>query len=261
MAPKYRQLHTKTLDSFDFNEMEDDFTRVCWLLLPLIVDSAGRGIYNMAWIRSKMFPIRPDVTVEQLQSTFDWLSERKMIQVYKVEEREYFFIPKWKTYQSGTHKEMKSTLPEPSVLVESQSGVSPELLKSQSKLSQELVPAVVNVPESASATASVNESVNELDLVSEKPAHKQKILSERPEIYSIYESNIGLLTPIIAEDLDDAVNMYSFEWVCDAIQEAVRNEKRNYKYALAILKRWKQEGRNSVKKKPNQEVVYSEVYE
>jgi hypothetical protein len=111
MAPKYRKLHAKTLDSFDFNEMPDDFTRVCWLLLPLIVDSEGRGINSAAWIRSKMFPLRPDILLEQIQDAFSWFNNRKMIIIYEVEGRSYFYIPKWKTYQSGTEKEAKSALP------------------------------------------------------------------------------------------------------------------------------------------------------
>ena len=52
--PKYRQLHTKIIDSFDFNEMPDDFTRVTWMLLTLGLDSEGRGIDNMAWVKSKI---------------------------------------------------------------------------------------------------------------------------------------------------------------------------------------------------------------
>lgn len=127
MAPKYRQLHAKTLDSFDFNELPDDFARVSWLLLPLIVDSEGRGINNPAWIRSKMFPLRPDVSLEQIQDAFNWFNKRKMIIIYEVEGRSYFCIPKWKNYQSGTEKEAKSGLPACPDLLLTNSGVGQEL--------------------------------------------------------------------------------------------------------------------------------------
>lgn len=111
--PKYRQLHTKIIDSFDFNEMPDDFTRVTWMLLPLIVDSEGRGIDNMAWVRSKLYPLRDDVETAQLAAAFAWFDGRGMIVRYEVEGKRYFCIPKFKTYQSGTEKEAKSTLPPP----------------------------------------------------------------------------------------------------------------------------------------------------
>ena len=68
--PKYRALHLKIIDSFDFNEMPNDFFRVTWMLLTLIADSAGRGIDNAAWIRSKMYPLREDVTGTAITAAF-----------------------------------------------------------------------------------------------------------------------------------------------------------------------------------------------
>lgn len=66
---------------------------------------------------------------------------------------------------------------------------------------------------------------------------------ERPNIYRLYEENIGPLIPLIADALKDAEQTYSPEWVADAIDVAVKNNKRNWKYCEAILKRWKEEGR------------------
>lgn len=71
-----------------------------------------------------------------------------------------------------------------------------------------------------------------------------EILPERPNIYTLYEENIGPLTPLIADELKDADTTYSQEWVADAIQLAVENNVRRWTYILAILERWKQEGRS-----------------
>ncbi len=65
----------------------------------------------------------------------------------------------------------------------------------------------------------------------------------RPNIFKLYEQNIGPLTPLIADTLKDAEETYSQEWLADAITLAVENNKRNWKYIEAILKRWKDEGR------------------
>jgi DnaD/phage-associated family protein len=65
---------------------------------------------------------------------------------------------------------------------------------------------------------------------------------ERPNIFKLYEENIGPLTPLIADALKDVEELYSPEWVEDAIEVAVKNNKRNWKYCEAILKRWKEEG-------------------
>jgi DnaD/phage-associated family protein len=66
---------------------------------------------------------------------------------------------------------------------------------------------------------------------------------ERPNVFKLYEENIGPLTPLIADALKDAEELYSPEWVAEAIELAVTNNKRNWKYSQAILKRWKEEGR------------------
>jgi len=66
--------------------------------------------------------------------------------------------------------------------------------------------------------------------------------SERPNIYKLYEENIGPLTPLIADALKDAEQTYPTEWVPEALEEAVKNNKRNWKYVEAILRRWKENG-------------------
>jgi DNA replication protein len=66
---------------------------------------------------------------------------------------------------------------------------------------------------------------------------------ERPNIFRLYEENIGPLTPLIADALKDAEEAYSAEWIAETIELAVKHNKRSWKYCEAILKRWKEEGR------------------
>ena len=66
---------------------------------------------------------------------------------------------------------------------------------------------------------------------------------ERTNIFRLYEENIGPLTPLIADALKDAEEIYSAEWIADTIALAVKNNKRSWRYCEAILKRWKEEGR------------------
>jgi DnaD/phage-associated family protein len=48
---------------------------------------------------------------------------------------------------------------------------------------------------------------------------------------------------MIADFLTDSEKTYEPAWIEDAITEAVLNNKRNWKYIDAILKRWKENGR------------------
>ena len=74
-----------------------------------------------------------------------------------------------------------------------------------------------------------------------------KILSapvvERPNVFKLYEGNIGPLTPMIADMLKDAEETYSQEWVAEALEIAVKNNARNWKYVEAVLKRWREKGK------------------
>jgi DNA replication protein len=66
---------------------------------------------------------------------------------------------------------------------------------------------------------------------------------DRPNVFKLYEENIGPLTPMIADMLKDAEETYSQEWIAEALEIAVKNNIRNWKYVEAILKRWKEKGK------------------
>lgn len=68
---------------------------------------------------------------------------------------------------------------------------------------------------------------------------------ERPNIFVLYEQNIGLLSPMIAEELKDAADQYPADWIEAAFRVAMQYNKRNWSYIRAILRRWETEGRQS----------------
>jgi DnaD/phage-associated family protein len=74
-----------------------------------------------------------------------------------------------------------------------------------------------------------------------------RVIAERPSVYALYEQNIGLLTPLLAEQLQDAESRYPIEWIEDAFKESVVNNKRNWRYIERILERWAAEGKDSGK--------------
>ena len=69
------------------------------------------------------------------------------------------------------------------------------------------------------------------------------LLVERPNVFILYEQNIGPLTPIIADELRDAEQTYPPRWLEEAIELAVENNVRKWRYILTILERWRQEGK------------------
>jgi DnaD/phage-associated family protein len=68
---------------------------------------------------------------------------------------------------------------------------------------------------------------------------------ERPNLYRLYEENIGPLTPLVADALRDAEKIYAIEWIEEAIRIAVQNNVRRWRYVEAILQSWQKEGRHA----------------
>jgi len=67
---------------------------------------------------------------------------------------------------------------------------------------------------------------------------------ETPNIYRLYEEHIGPLTPMLADTLRQAEQEFPPLWIEEAIRIAVENNVRNWRYVSAILKRWKDEGKD-----------------
>ena len=68
--------------------------------------------------------------------------------------------------------------------------------------------------------------------------------TERPNIYALYEDNVGMLSPMIAEELKEAEQLYPPEWIEDAFREAVSLNKRSWRYIARVLERWERDGRS-----------------
>jgi len=86
--------------------------------------------------------------------------------------------------------------------------------------------------------------------------HAPRVEPERPTVFRLYEQNIGLLSPIIAEQLVRAMERYPREWIEDAIGEAVAYNRRNWRYIQRILQQWAVTGRgdNRPESEANHEV-------
>jgi DnaD/phage-associated family protein len=75
------------------------------------------------------------------------------------------------------------------------------------------------------------------------------IASRKSNIFKLYEENIGALTPLLSDMLRDAEKNYPSAWFEEAFEIAVKNNIRNWKYVEAVLKRWKEKGKDERKDK------------
>lgn len=72
---------------------------------------------------------------------------------------------------------------------------------------------------------------------------KEEVVVVRPNIFKIYEQEIGVITPFVRDDLLDIEKEYPEGWFEKAIKEARQSTTRiSMNYLRSILKRWKTEG-------------------
>ncbi len=71
----------------------------------------------------------------------------------------------------------------------------------------------------------------------------------RPElhqgVFKVYEENIGVMSPLIAESITAALQEHPESDVIDAIRVAVEANARSWKYVTAVLRRWAVDGRDT----------------
>lgn len=67
--------------------------------------------------------------------------------------------------------------------------------------------------------------------------------AERPPLIGLYEQNIGLVTPMLVDELREAEERYPREWIEEAMREAVRANARSWRYIRKVLERWAANGR------------------
>lgn len=68
---------------------------------------------------------------------------------------------------------------------------------------------------------------------------------ERPSLIALYEQNIGLVTPMVLDELREAEERYPLHWVEEAMREAVRANARSWRYIKKVLERWAANGRHN----------------
>ncbi len=75
-------------------------------------------------------------------------------------------------------------------------------------------------------------------------ADEIEVLPPRPSLYALYEDNLGVLTPMIAEAIREAESAYPREWIEEAMRFAVQRQARSWRYIQKVLENWQLEGRS-----------------
>lgn len=73
------------------------------------------------------------------------------------------------------------------------------------------------------------------------------------KVARVYEQEIGVISPMISDQIGLWIDTYPIDWITDAIKESVKHNARNSKYTDKILQRWMSQGRGSPNNQPGAE--------
>lgn len=100
----------------------------------------------------------------------------------------------------------------------------------------------------------------ELDLGQLGVFPEEGVETPRQNIFALYEENIGMVTPLVADELKQAEKTYPLLWIEEAFREAVDLNRRNWRYIVRILERWSREGRDGKDRGDNQKNIQPDKY-
>lgn len=192
--------------------LSDDTARLLFTWMIPHLDCEGR-IYGDAKIFISIVAPRRSYSVKRIEKYLTEMEKIGLIERYLINGNLYLVAPKFEKHQTGLRKERESPShipPKTPDLLRQDHGSSPTQVKYKIKSNN----------------------------------NSSKDVTGKDNIYKLFEQEIGLLTPMIAEQLKDAESTFPDNWIKDAIKEAARANVRRWSYIEAILKNWATNGRD-----------------
>lgn len=230
----------------------DDVTRLVWFGLITNVDDQGRISNNSALLKAAIFPADRKSTTT-LKNSVKKLEDAGMVLCYEKDGKNVIQIIKWWEHQSPAWA-APSSLPAPDnwidrvkimssgrkILMENWESQGGYVLQQvfdyvSEQVSEQVLDNIADTCPTPIATVKIKDKYK---------IKQQLVLDARARIFKAYENEIGVITPVTAQDITATLEDYQIpgDWIVEAIHEAARNNKRNWKYVAAILKRWKVDG-------------------
>lgn len=211
-----------------------------------IADDEGILIWQPQYLRARIFPY-DDLTIRKVSIFMDEVFKQKFIQVYKVESETYAILLNFRKHQKISHPQPSSFPLPPEAILKLINGENSRnvhgTFTNDSGLSGKGIEGNGIDKEGKGID---KEGKGTREGTREEPttttAATEKTVGD---IFKSYENNIGALTPHICDRLKALITEHPPDWIREAIEKATRLEKRNLGYVEAILKGWKQEGKNN----------------
>jgi DnaD/phage-associated family protein len=232
----------------DFVTGLDFLGRLLWIgLITTCADDQGRLQNKPLLIRSDIFPL-DDVSETKISAYIQNFANAGRVLLYEVGDKSIIQILNWWKHQAPSWA-AASKYPAPAgwvdrIKIHQGSKVLTSGFDQPGGFARDNgspIPIPTHLPKDLPKSIyteggkGIEESSLRVDEVRERE-EESPLLPPRPEIFSIYESEIGPITGLIADKLLAAINEFPETWIVEALQEASTHNARSWAYAEAILK-------------------------
>jgi DnaD/phage-associated family protein len=241
--------------------------RLVWIgLITAVADDQGRMLDNTAIIRARVFPYDRDITDETIERCLAELADNVKVFRYQVGNKRMIQIARWWRYQTPSWAS-PSKYPAPAGWVDrckyhaagnkiitanwDRPGGFSEVPSGQPSRLSSVLSSGINEGEGEGEVKGDGEVKADLLPPENFTKAESKAAEAVPNVYTVYESNIGILTPHIAEKLKAAEDQYPPGWIERAIQISAENNARRWSYIESILDRWRVSGFDGDRKNGN----------
>lgn len=131
-----RMINSTICSDKRINDLSDDASRLAFTWLVTFADCEGRVHGDPMIVRSMLFPRRTDITPERMKDyLIEWQGAR-LIVWYEADGDMWIAFPAFEKNQAGLRKDREAPSAIPAPPPQSDSGVSPELVRSNSRLKE-----------------------------------------------------------------------------------------------------------------------------
>lgn len=213
------------------------FEEVLYYRLIVCVDDFGRMDARGSILRARMFPLRPEVTLEMVEAALRTLAARGCVHRYEVDGRPYLCLPTWGEHQRVRNQRGKYPAPGDAPEDTTLGGDAPEDTSIGGDVPQSAADGRALRPESESESLSEYESQSEAEAVSvsEAPA-AGAVVAAAADAIGLYRCKRDR---VIAVELARA---YGDAWVAEALRRTAEGPSRSWRYVRGILAQWQRAG-------------------
>jgi len=177
----------------------------------LVVNCDDYGIFDTRLLKSRLYPLKEGITNSMIEDHLCKLFKLGMVIIYENKDVRYLQLVNWTKHQQVRAKKSKFPLPD--------SGGS-ELITFDINGNQ--MQSNVTVIQS-NPIQSNRSRISESDIKNEIPEH-------------FYNNNIAPITQFVADDIKNYLeDGFEESFILRMMKEAVKNEKRNWKYISTSL--------------------------